>query len=98
MIQKIEDFIAKENYKVAFEQVEKALLKDEDNIELLSLKAMIYKKLGRFSEAINLYNSILEKYPDNKKVEVERDLIRNSLLLNNIDIFDCTNLYDDPWF
>ncbi|MBN2668243.1 MAG: tetratricopeptide repeat protein [Bacteroidales bacterium] len=90
-------FIQNEQYLEAEKLVEEALAHDVDNLELLFLKADVLKKLQLKSEAVNLYNYILSIDPDNKRAEVERDLIHMIMLQENIDKFECTNLYDDPW-
>ena len=32
-----------------------------------------------------------------KKAQVEKDLLHNVMLQDNLDIFASTNLFDDPW-
>jgi tetratricopeptide (TPR) repeat protein len=94
---KIESLIKSEAYEEALEYIESILSKDAENIDILYLKADLCKKTQKTSEAVNIYNHILELKPDEKRAEVERDLVHIVMLQENNDKFESTNLYDDPW-
>ena len=97
MISTIEQHIEKEQYDEALSLVEQALEVNPKDIEVLFLKATINKKLGKSAAAVNTFNHILEIEPDNKRAEVERDLIHMIMIQENNDKFESTNMYDDPW-
>ncbi len=97
MIFKIEQHIDAEQYDKALDLIEQALDKNAQDIEVLFLKATINKKLGKSASAVNTFNQILEIEPDNKRAEVERDLVHIIMLQENSDKFESTNMYDDPW-
>lgn len=97
MLEKIKTLIDKEGYQEAFDLVEAHLESHADDLEYMYLKADLYKKLQKTSNAVNYYNHILEIYPEQKRAEVERDLVHMIMLQENKDFFECTNLFDDPW-
>ncbi len=89
--------IENQKYQEAFDLVEELLKNKPENLEILCAKAEILKKLNKFSDAVNQYIQIIEKYPDYKKAQVEKDLLHTVMIQDNKDIFACTNLHDDPW-
>lgn len=97
MLEKIKTLINQEAYQEAFELVELHLEAHAEDLEYMYLKADLYKKLQKTSAAVNLYNHILEIDPEQKRAEVERDLVHMIMLQENKDFFECTNLFDDPW-
>ena len=96
-MEKIKELIEKQEYQDAFDRTEILLKEQPEDLELLCMKADILKKLNKFTDAINLYIVIIDKYPDYKKAQVEKDLLHVVMLQDNKDIFACTNLHDDPW-
>ncbi len=90
-------YIESQEYEKAFVLVTESLESQPDKLELLCAKADILKKLNRFTDAINVYINIIEKFPEYKKAQVEKDLLHTVMLQDNKDIFACTNLHDDPW-
>jgi tetratricopeptide (TPR) repeat protein len=93
----IETLIENEKYTEALEILDKALEQDAKQIDLLFYKANINQKLGKTANAVNIYTQILEFEPENKRAEIERELIHMIMLQENNDKFESTNLYDDPW-
>ncbi len=93
----IKELIDNQKYQEAYDLVEKELIKKTDNLELLCAKADILKKLNKFTDAINIYINIIEKFPEHKKAQVEKELLHTVMLQDNKDIFACTNLHNDPW-
>ena len=93
----IKELIEHHKYEDAYNRVEELLTEKPEELELLCLKAELLKKLNKFPDAVNIYIKIIEKYPDYKKAQVEKDLLHVVMLQDNKDIFACTNLHDDPW-
>jgi len=93
----IKEFIENQKYQEAYDRVEELLKESSEELELLCAKAEVLKKLNKFTDAINVYIHIIDKNPDYKKAQVEKDLLHVVMLQDNKDIFACTNLHDDPW-
>lgn len=89
--------IESQEYEKAFDLVDKLLKESPDTLELMCAKAEILKKQNKFPAAVNQYIHIIEKHPDYKKAQVEKDLLHTVMVQDNKDIFACTNLHDDPW-
>ena len=89
--------IENQEYEEAIRLVDETLLENPNKLELLCAKAEVLKKTNKFIDAINLYINIIEKHPDYKKAQIEKDLLHVVMVQDNKDIFACTNLYDDPW-
>ncbi len=96
-MKQILEYIESQEYEKAFVLVDKLLKESPDTLELLCARAEVLKKLNKFSDAVNQYIQIIEKYPDYKKAQVEKDLLHTVMVQDNKDIFACTNLHDDPW-
>jgi len=94
---KVKELIELQKYQDAYDRVEDLLKEKSEDLELMCMKTEILKKLNRFTDAINLYINIIEKHPNYKKAQVEKDLLHVVMLQDNKDIFACTNLHDDPW-
>jgi len=93
----IKELLENQKYQEAYDRVEQLLKESPEKLELLCAKAESLKKLNKFSDAVNQYIRIIEKYPDYKKAQVEKDLLHIVMVQDNKDIFACTNLHDDPW-
>jgi Tfp pilus assembly protein PilF len=96
-MKKILDYIEKQEYEKAMILVEEALNKTPDVLELMCAKAEILKKQNKFTDAVNQYIRVIEKHPEHKKAQIEKDLLHTVMLKDNLDIFASTNLFDDPW-
>ncbi len=96
--EEIKNCINQQQYDEALRLVEVLLDSEPLNADYLCLKADINKKKGLWGDALNQYNKILEHYPEHQQAQIEKGMIQSIFNLSNIDIFDCTNLYDDPWF
>ena len=93
----IKQLIDEKKYEEALSLIDQNLKQQPDKLEYLCAKADLMKKQNRLTDAINVYIHIIEKYPEYKRAQVEKDLIHTVLLQDNKDIFACTNLHDDHW-
>jgi regulator of sirC expression with transglutaminase-like and TPR domain len=67
------------------------------HIDLLELRAMIYKKLQKFGLAINDYRSILLIDKNHKQAQIQTEQLLTILKYQNTDIFESPNTNFDPW-
>ena len=72
-------------------------LKLELSEEILTLRAMTFQKLGRFSDSINDYNSLLKINPGNSEYQSAKFMLEQILSMSRLDVFECTNTHLDPW-
>ena len=79
------------------EQVKKQLKHHPDDVNLLYRQASLLQQLGRYGDALNILNRILELVPDHYEALHRRELIKSILKFTNIDIFSDTNTDHDPW-
>lgn len=86
-----------DNPEKAIKTLEEALLKYPENIELLFLKGEFHEKKDEMPAAMNVYLKILELEPNNKEAETRREFLANLLRYRNMDVFENTNLWNDPW-
>ena len=93
----IKELIENQKYQEAYDRVEKLLKESPEELELMCAKAEILKKQNKFTDAVNQYIRVIEKHPEHKKAQIEKDLLHTVMLKDNLDIFASTNLYDDPW-
>ena len=56
-------------FKDAMTEINKALLKNESNKEFLMQKANLYINLGQTNEAVKVYQTLQEVYPDDYNIE-----------------------------
>lgn len=93
----IHQHIAKEKYEMALIDCNELLQKEENNVELLKVRASIYQKKNEFAKAINDYRQILKSEPDNKEIIAMKTLLESILSMTSLDVFECTNTHLDPW-
>ncbi len=60
----IKDLIEKGEYNLALTSINKVLVQDEYNIELLTLKAQVSNKLELYDESVKIYNTLINLIPN----------------------------------
>jgi tetratricopeptide (TPR) repeat protein len=88
--------IADDQWISALERIDNLLIQNE-NIDVLSLKAEILRKMNRFADSINVYQKLQSIDAENKAYQMQIDLMQSILRMEARDIFECTNLHLDPW-
>lgn len=74
-----EHLIDKGEYNLALASIKKALVQDEYNIELLTLKARVSTKLELYDEAIKIYNTLVNLIPNRAENYAARGLAYHAL-------------------
>jgi len=96
-MKEIDQLIEAEKYDDAFDFINQKLAEDTQNTEFMFYKALLLQKTGKFADAINLYNKLLEIEPENKEAQINIEMMQTIFRHSNKDIFACTNLHNDPW-
>ena len=78
-------------------ELENLLEKDPDNTDLLYRHAVLLQKAGRYGDAINDLQQILELNPGHKRAGERLHFLETILKFTNMDIFSDTNTHHDPW-
>jgi len=86
-----------DNLERAVKNLEQALVEYPENIELLFLKGEFHEKKEEIPAAMNAYLKILELEPENREAEVRREHLVSIQRYRNMDVFENTNLWNDPW-
>jgi len=83
-IEKIREKVKSKDYKKAEEKIEKYLLEDPENLEIIELKAELFNKMKNFEETIQYCEEQLSKEQFSKSSALSINLaIANSKLDNN---------------
>ena len=75
----IENLIDKGEYNLALASIKTALVQDEYNIELLTLKAQVSNKLELHDEAVKIYNTLINLIPNSAESYAARGLAYHAL-------------------
>lgn len=78
-------------------KVNNYLQDDPLNIDLIEVRAELYKKLQKFGLAINDYRSILLIDKKHTQAQIQTEHLLTILKYQNIDIFENPNTNFDPW-
>lgn len=93
----IEILIEKGEYNLALEAVDKELIRDEYNIELLKLKAHILHRLERYNDVITFYSRLINLIPNDAEHYAARGLAYHALNEHNNTLADFTTAIElDP--
>jgi len=78
-------------------KLDKDIETTDDKLGVLYLRADLYTKLQKHSNAINDYIAILEIDGSYKDVKVKLDMLKTIVKFVNTDIYASTNTNMDPW-
>lgn len=92
----VKEYIEQEDWEAVLPLLHEQL-KLELNEEILKLRAITFQKLGRFSDSINDYNSLLKINPGNSEYQSAKIMLEQILSMSRLDVFECTNTHLDPW-
>jgi tetratricopeptide (TPR) repeat protein len=93
----IKEDIRNEEFKKALSKLNKSIDENLNNLELLILRGDLFYALQKFSDALNDYNKVLKIEKENKLIISKVEMIKQILKFEAIDIFESTNLNNDPW-
>jgi len=94
----VDQFIEKNKYTEAIEQLNKLQKQYPKNGEIFVKRADLFYKLQKYTDALNDYNQSLKydpKHSDEVKAKIE--IITNIIKYQGSDIYAATNLHNDPW-
>lgn len=72
-------------------------IEEENQVELLMQRAVLYEKKHAFGEAINDYHTVLRLEPDHVAAKTRADMVKETLKHVNSNIYAHPNLHKDPW-
>ena len=94
---KINKYIQDKEYDKALNELCDLLQKHTDDAKWFIIRGDLYYSLQKYSDALNDYNKVLKIEPENKFFLSKVEMITEILRFEAIDIFESTNLNNDPW-
>lgn len=93
----INKYIQDKEYEKALNELNELLNKYTDDAKWFIIRGNLYYSLQKYSDALNDYNKVLKIEPENKLILSKVEMITEILRFEAIDIFESTNLNNDPW-
>jgi hypothetical protein len=94
-IQEIEKIFEKDVPKALMEV--NNLLKDGNDEKALHLRLRIHQKLGKHTQAINDCILLLKYFGENEEIQLQKQHLETIVRADQLDVYACTNLHNDPW-
>ena len=93
----IKEDIKNNEFEKALNKLNKGIDSNAENSEILILRGDLFYTQQKFSNALNDYNKVLKIEKENKLILAKVEMIKQILKFEAIDIFESTNLNNDPW-
>jgi len=89
--------IQDQEFSKAGDLLNEEINKDSENVKWLTLRGDLFYKKQKLPDALNDYNKILKIDKNNKLIRSKVEMIKEILKFEAVDIFESTNLNNDPW-
>ena len=72
-------------------------LNEEVTEDLLKMRLSVHQKLGKHTQAINDCILLLKHFGDSEEIRLQKQHLETIVAADQLDIYACTNLHNDPW-
>ncbi|MBI9053962.1 MAG: hypothetical protein JEY96_09110 [Bacteroidales bacterium] len=94
---KVKGYIQNKEFGKALDLLNEAVEKYSEDSRWLTIRGDLHYAEQKFSFALNDYNKALKADKDNKLIKSKVEMIKEILKFEALDIFESTNLNNDPW-
>ncbi|MCG8412205.1 MAG: hypothetical protein MI739_13075 [Bacteroidales bacterium] len=97
LVKEIERLIQQQKTTEALNKLNAVIAENVQNIELLRIRGDLFYGQQKYSQALNDYNKVLKVDKNQTLIKSKVEMIKGILKFEALDIFESTNLNNDPW-